>query len=1448
MNRNLLLFVLLSLAIPSLFAQIPETRLFEFDPLTPNSLYGKHVSVSGDTLVVGAPTVPADVGGGGNSPGAVYIYNRVNGLNGSAWVLNRKLLPSDLQPKQLFGWSVRLRGNTLMVGAPDWRGTAHQEGRIYVYQRIDDDWVETQTLTHPNPQSDDSMGVSLDFDANHILSGGMRGSWFFKKDGDAWTFEQSIPYPGWEAALEGNLAAVGVESGYVTVFEFGTSWNYAVSVGGGGNGVDIEGGVVYAGLSQGGFVYRFRDPNNGNQWGFGLVPPLGGEDMSSSIAVCGRYLLTGNKYTDSAYLYFNDPATGWTRVRHYQSGSPINQNQYLGESVALSERDIVIGATYISNFIGGSVYLASYPPLPDEVLKPTNPNSQPQDHFGYSVAISGNTLAVGARDDSVSGAFHRGSVYMYRRVGNEWLFDVKIEPVDYANSQVSFGQSVALEGDTLMVGAPQAGSTDPISSYRSGCVYLYQRINGVWQPDGVLFADIPEYEGKLGSSIAFDGDRAVAGGARKTWVFKKTNGVWRQEQILSATPGLNVAIEGELLSATADNRAKFYKLRNNVWESLGALPFVRSVEIKNGEIYTTGRPEDGAFTVYQLVTDDSWISQSFGDVSSYQHAISISDDGQYVLVTDDYLLPEGKARLFSRGPQGGWELLSEFEQATARMEGFGISNAVSDAFAVIGATYDGDSTPGRVYVNAIVRSEQPSRIDLDPASDSGASNSDGISNHNNASAAKALNFIVSGTVPGATVHLYNVITNEVLATAVADSNSLLIRLDVSIVPADGEFSVYARQTEPDKLQSPFIEGFMVTLTIDTEVPEVGPAVLDGPSDSGIWNDNVTNVAQPDIQVTQGVEGLKIYDGGVLVDGVVVADALARLPAQTEGEHVYTLQAEDVAGNRSPLSELRVTFDYTPPRGFLETPPAPIFSKETFIVSGLFDTTPVEGIEEDDVVVTNADAMFSNVGTSGDFIIFITASKPGVVTVKLRDGAGLDSVGNPSTSAEVTFSVIAKDPQLVWNSNADPMSYGTLVTKELTGLAHSVVDAPGTFTYTPPFGTLLPVGEHLLKAQFTPDDPDAYAAGTVTLLYKIKPALLVVHANDAEKTAGTPNPDFSASYFGFVNNETAAVLGAPVTFATEATTNSPQGLYDIVPSGAAVANYTFFYQSGVLTVKNGSPQVSSTPAATPNPARSGQIVTFFASATDPDGHPLTYTWNFGDGSTSSGPQVLHTYTFPGVYAAQATISDPFGGVRVVPIEMVVVNGDGARAPDGDWDGDGQTNESDPDDDNDGFSDELETLMGSSTTEKLLTPMDPAQMQSLTIQKLSIKLAFLKPGIDSLDFAGLLPLPSVAGQTVAMDFGGIVRMFNVNAKGTGAAENAQLRTRPKKKRGESTQTALTLKIRRTMLAGKLIDEGPGAQVEGPATIPVMIMVGKQGFVATQILRVKVRSGVSVQAKNR
>ena len=168
---------------------------------------------------------------------------------------------------------------------------------------------------------------------------------------------------------------------------------------------------------------------------------------------------------------------------------------------------------------------------------------------------------------------------------------------------------------------------------------------------------------------------------------------------------------------------------------------------------------------------------------------------------------------------------------------------------------------------------------------------------------------------------------------------------------------------------------------------------------------------------------------------------------------------------------------------------------------------------------------------------------------------------------------------------------------------------------------------------------------------------------------------------------------------------------------------------------------------------GRLFTCIASAQDPTGGVLTYSWNFGDGTAGAqGASVPQTWTVAGTYLVSVTIANSFGGKIVEQFQVTVR---------------GMTTDSD----GDCFSDEIETALGSDPLNSASTPFGlacPAAGDPVGDRSLRIGLNFKTPGRDTIALNALIQLSNAfipANQIVIIDIGGVVRAFKLDARGRG-----------------------------------------------------------------------------------
>ncbi|MEO5914551.1 MAG: choice-of-anchor D domain-containing protein [Luteolibacter sp.] len=408
--------------------------------------FGASVSISGDTVLVG---VPSDDTSAGTDAGSASVFLRTN----TSWNRQAQLTAGDSPAYDYFGLSVSLKGDTALVGAP-WDDTmaGADVGSAYVFVRSGSLWNQQARLSASDGASSDHFGISL--------------------------------------ALSGGTALIG-------------SLNHSISGG-------FAAGAAYV------FV---RSGTNWAQQG----PPLTAIDgaandgFGSSVALDGDDALVGAPYNNtpagadagSAYVFTRVGAT-WTQQPKLLANDGA-ANDSFGYAVALSQGTALVSAVSADTAAGinaGSGYIfvrtnsAWGPPV-----KLTGYPSHAGADFGYSVALSGDTALVGARLDASINGIVGGAAYVFVRSATAWELQAKLIGSNASESD-EFGYSVALEGDSALVGAP-GNQTDSLDA---GSVYLFERRGAIWSEQSRLAGGVDSSSvDRFGSSISLSGNTALAG-------------------------------------------------------------------------------------------------------------------------------------------------------------------------------------------------------------------------------------------------------------------------------------------------------------------------------------------------------------------------------------------------------------------------------------------------------------------------------------------------------------------------------------------------------------------------------------------------------------------------------------------------------------------------------------------------------------------------------------------------------------------------------------------------------------------------------------------------------------------------------------------------------------------------------------------------------------------------
>ena len=298
------------------------------------------------------------------------------------------------------------------------------------------------------------------------------------------------------------------------------------------------------------------------------------------------------------------------------------------------------------------------------------------DRFGYSVALFGDTALVGAAYKPVGTNDQQGAAYVFTRSGAIWTQQQQLTASDGATGD-RFGSSVALSGDTALVGASL--KTSGANVYQ-GVAYVFTRTAGVWTQQQKLTASDGVAYDLFGGSVALSGDTALVGARRKTvdgniyqgaaYVFTRSATVWTQQQKLTASDGavrdafgLAVALSGDTALVGAPDKT--------VGGNFG-----------QGAAYVFTRTA-GVWTQQQLTASDSAEGDQFGD------AVALSGDTALVGAygkrrgANPY---QGAAYVFTR-TAGVWTQQQQLTASGGAYDLVGSSVALSGDTALVGASF-----------------------------------------------------------------------------------------------------------------------------------------------------------------------------------------------------------------------------------------------------------------------------------------------------------------------------------------------------------------------------------------------------------------------------------------------------------------------------------------------------------------------------------------------------------------------------------------------------------------------------------------------------------------------------------------------------------------------------------------------------------------------------------------
>lgn len=206
------------------------------------------------------------------------------------------------------------------------------------------------------------------------------------------------------------------------------------------------------------------------------------------------------------------PNASLTDIRHVTVGRGSDEGEDFGASIASDGEWLVLGAPWDdvgATYRGGSVYV--YRRVQGEWVfeaRLDNPDVSANGELGYSVAVEGDLIVAGAPGDGIQGSSKRGAVTVFRYDGIEW----SIEDHVTGTSGDLLGQAVAISGGRVYAMNGRSGATFPD---KGGPIEIRERLNGNWEPVGEIAW------GNSDGTLAVDGETVVIGLPSRGWALAK---------------------------------------------------------------------------------------------------------------------------------------------------------------------------------------------------------------------------------------------------------------------------------------------------------------------------------------------------------------------------------------------------------------------------------------------------------------------------------------------------------------------------------------------------------------------------------------------------------------------------------------------------------------------------------------------------------------------------------------------------------------------------------------------------------------------------------------------------------------------------------------------------------------------------------------------------------------
>ena len=389
------------------------------------------------------------------------------------------------------------------------------DDRTAVYPIVIDPLVQQGKLIADDGAANDNLGYSVALDGNTAVVGAYKAdvstntdrgaAYVFVRNGSTWVFQ---------AKLVASDGAAGDQFGYAVALHVDTIV-VGAPLNDNTNGTNAGAAYVFvrsenSWSEQQKLIGESAGTHTNDNFGWSVA-------VEGDVAVVGAPNAPGVGVDQGVVYVFNRVANSWgsTWAQKIQPGGTVLiGDDNFGWSVALNGNTLVVGAKGFdngSNSAQGAIFffLFSGGTWSAQGGRLYSSDGAYDDRFGSSVTVVGDIAAIGAPYNDNANGTDAGAVYIFSRSAGSWSQTQKLLASDGAASD-QFGTAVALISDRLIIGAPQANIG---ANGDQGAAYTFVRSGSAWTQQSIITAGDGTANDQFGSAVALNGNTAIVGAA-----------------------------------------------------------------------------------------------------------------------------------------------------------------------------------------------------------------------------------------------------------------------------------------------------------------------------------------------------------------------------------------------------------------------------------------------------------------------------------------------------------------------------------------------------------------------------------------------------------------------------------------------------------------------------------------------------------------------------------------------------------------------------------------------------------------------------------------------------------------------------------------------------------------------------------------------------------------------